>query len=353
MDAIDQATTIRKGEELDSRKIETFLKDTVPNISGPFSIEQFPSGYSNLTYLVRTGNSEMVLRRPPLGTKAKSSHDMGREYRVLSALHPFFPYCPKPLVYTEDESILGAPFYVMERITGIILRKDLPQGLSFTDQEAETLCRNFVDAFVTLHSVDYVEAGLENLGRPAGYVERQINGWIKRYRAARTPDAPGFEEVMQWLVENMPQDDPKPALIHNDFKLDNMVLDPANPVKIVGVLDWEMTTVGDPLMDLGASLAYWIEQSDSEANQARRRSPTHIDGALTRRELVEQYALKSGKSLENIAFYRCYGLFRLAGIDQQIYYRYFHGQTKDERFKDLIDIVGTLEESARKLIRSA
>jgi aminoglycoside phosphotransferase (APT) family kinase protein len=353
MDLSDKSTKVRQGEELDVKVIEPFLKDTLPGLSGPMTVEQFPSGYSNLTYLVRIGNKELVLRRPPFGRKAKTAHDMGREYRILKALNPVFPYCPKPLAYTEDEAILGCPFYVMERIQGIILRRKLPEGLDFTADQMHSLCESLLDVHYRLHSIDYKAVGLEGFGKPEGYVKRQVEGWSERYRTARTPDAPAFEKVMQWLHDKMPPDFSKPSVIHNDFKFDNVVLSPDNPLKVVGVLDWEMATVGDPLMDLGCSLGYWVQSDDPPNLQAVGMQPTVLPGALSRDEVVEGYAEKTGIRIDNFDFYYCFGLFRLAVIVQQIYYRFYHGQTKDERFKMLIMVAHILEEQANKTMEKS
>jgi aminoglycoside phosphotransferase (APT) family kinase protein len=353
MEFTDKPTKVRQGEELDLKVIERFLKDNIPGLSGELLVRQFPSGYSNLTYLIQVGDKELVLRRPPFGRKAKTAHDMGREYRILKALNPVFPYCPKPLAYAEDESVIGCPFYVMERIKGIILRKNLPKGLEFTPDQMRSLCENLLDVHYKLHSIDYKAIGLEGFGKPEGYVKRQVEGWSERYRAARTPDAPAFEKVMQWLHDRMPPDFPKPAVIHNDYKFDNVVLDPDNPLKIVGVLDWEMATIGDPLMDLGCSLGYWVQSDDPPNFQAVGMLPTNLPGALTRDELVKRYAENAGILLENYCFYFCFGLFRLAVIAQQIYYRFYHGQTKDERFKLFIVAVHILEEQATRTIEQS
>ena len=350
MDITDKPVKVRTDEGLDAKKIEEFLKDHAPEVGGKLHIEQFPSGFSNLTYLIRAGSRDLVLRRPPFGTKAKTAHDMGREYRILSALHPIFPYCPKPIVYTEDESVIGCPFYIMERIPGIILRKDLPKGFTFTPEQARRLCENILDLHCELHSIDYVAAGLEDFGKPSGYVNRQVEGWSARYRAATTDDAPDFERVMKWLHEKIPAETKRVAIIHNDYKLDNLVLSPKDPLKIIGILDWEMATIGDPLMDLGSSLAYWVQQDDSQNAQAARMLPTNMPGMLTRNELVDRYAEKSGISIDNFDFYLCFGIFRLAVIAQQIYYRFHHGHTKDERFQTLIFVVHILEENALEVI---
>ena len=350
MDIIDRPAKVRQGEELDAKPVEKFLKDHMEGLEGTLEIAQFPSGFSNLTYMISVGETELVLRRPPFGTKAKTAHDMSREYRILSALHPVFPYAPKPFVYCEDTSIMGCPFYVMDHIQGIILRKDLPEGVEMSPEEARRLCENLIDLHCELHSVDYKEVGLENFGRPEGYIKRQVEGWSRRYLAAKTEDAPDFKRIMEWLVKNMPPETARPSIIHNDYKLDNLVLDPENPLRIIGILDWEMATIGDPLMDLGSSLAYWVQKDDAAELQSIRLMPTNIPGALTREELVARYAKKSGFSIDNFDFYFCFGLFRLAVIAQQIYYRYFHGQTRDERFKMLIFAVHILEKTATRVM---
>jgi aminoglycoside phosphotransferase (APT) family kinase protein len=348
MDLRDKSTKVRQGEELDLKVVEQFLKDAIPGLSGDLVVEQFPSGFSNLTYLIKVGGTDLVLRRPPFGRKAKTAHDMGREYRILTALNPVFPYCPKPLVYTEDESVMGCPFYVMERIEGIIMRKNLPRGLELSPDQMRTLCENLLDVQFQLHSIDYKAIGLESFGKPEGYVKRQVQGWSERYRAAWTPDAPTFEKVMQWLQDNMPPDFDRPGIIHNDYKFDNVVLNPDNPLEIIGVLDWEMATIGDPLMDLGSSLGYWVQADDPDDVQAARMLPTNLPGALTRAEMVKRYEDKAGISIDNFDFYLCFGLFRLAVIAQQIYYRFYHGQTKDERFKMLIFAIHILDSAANR-----
>jgi aminoglycoside phosphotransferase (APT) family kinase protein len=350
MTIVDEPADIREGEEFDSASVEKFLTDSIEGLAGPFAVKQFPSGFSNLTYFIRMGDRDMVLRRPPFGTKAKTAHDMGREYKILSALNPVFPYCPKPLAYTDDTDIIGCPFYVMERIPGIILRKNFPEGLTFSPDQAKMLCENLIDLHYKLHTLDYQAIGLGDFGKPEGYVKRQVSGWSKRYRNARTPDVPDFESVMAWLDENQPKDSAISGIVHNDYKFDNLVLNPQNPTEIIGILDWEMSTIGDPLMDLGSSLAYWIGRDDPEETQFMRFMPTNSDGMLTRKELVDLYAEKSGRTINHIEFYYCFGLFRLAVIAQQIYYRFYHGQTKDKRFGQLVFGVAILENSAKRVI---
>lgn len=353
MAMMDEPVNVREGEELDSRKVETFIRDSLQYHDGEFLIKQYPSGFSNLTYMVKAGEKEMVLRRPPFGTKAKTAHDMSREYTILNALHPVFPLAPKPLLYTEDPDIMGCPFYVMERIPGIILRKNLPKEMILPPEDAGSLCENLIRCLHTLHTIDYRKIGLDTLGKPEGYVKRQVEGWSSRYRDARTDDAPDFEKIMEWLQEKMPAETACPGIVHNDYKLDNVVLNPANLKEISGILDWEMATIGDPLMDLGGSLAYWVDRNDSEEHQLMRLMPTTEKGMMTRKELVDCYMQISGRKIESMDFYFCFGLFKLAGIAQQIYYRFYHGQTKDKRFAMLIGAVMILEKVALRVIEKS
>lgn len=346
----DSSTRIRTGEELDAGAVDGYLKTKVPGLTGKPVISQFPGGASNLTYLIEYPGIELVLRRPPFGHKAKSAHDMGREYRIINQLKSAFPYCPGTYAHCTDESVIGSEFYVMERVKGIILRSDLPPELNFTVEGTRTLCHSFIDKLVELHKVDYNACGLGDLGKPQGYVQRQISGWCERYDKALTPDAPHWQLVKDWLKANMPGDSPAPSLVHNDYRFDNVMLDPADPMKIIGVLDWELTTLGDPLMDLGNSLAYWIEADDPAPVQLMRRQPSHAPGMLTRREWVDYYAERSGIQIDNFDFYYTYGLFRLAGIVQQIYFRYYHGQTRDKRFAGFVKMNQLLEHMSLKVI---
>ena len=347
----DKPAEVREGEAFDVGRMETFIKDNIPGLDGALSVKQFPSGFSNLTYMLKIGDRELVMRRPPFGKKAKTAHDMSREYRILRSLKPVFPYVPEPLLYCDDPEVIGSTFYIMERFRGIILRRNFPRGLHLSEEEAAGLCENWVDVLVTLHGFDYKKIGLGDFGKPDGYVRRQVEGWSARYRDAYTDDAPDFEEVMQWLHAHMPDDSPAACVVHNDYKFDNVVLAPDNLSKIIGVLDWEMATIGDPLMDLGASLAYWVTSEDSEEVQMIRTLPTVSPGMLNREQLVESYLSKTGRTLSSFDFYLCFGLFRLAVIAQQIYYRFYHGQTRDERFGMLIVAVQVLERAAVKIMR--
>jgi aminoglycoside phosphotransferase (APT) family kinase protein len=327
----DTPTSIRPGEELDVGKLESFLRHHFPGQAESFSVKQFPSGHSNLTYSVQLGDRHMVLRRPPFGSKVKSAHDMGREFRVLSKLQAVYPPAPEVRVYCDDDSVLGAPFYVMEPISGIILRRDPPPGLVFTPETARRVCESFVDNLVRLHKIDYATIGLGDFGKPLGYLERQVHGWIERYHGSKTHEFPEVEQLSRWMQHNLPSSRDA-TLIHNDYKFDNVVLDQGDLTKIIGVLDWEMCTIGDPLSDLGTALAYWVEAGDPDEFQKLRWGPTNYPGSITRSELVQRYAQTSGQEVANMVFYLVFARFKLAVIVQQIYYRYHVGLTKDHRF---------------------
>ena len=348
--AIDQPGAIRTGEELDIPALQSYLHKRL-NLQGELTVKQFPGGASNLTYLLTLGGKDMVLRRPPFGVKAASAHDMGREYRVMSALQEHYPV-PKMIDFCEDHTVLSCDFYIMERLEGLIPRKDLPDGLELDEAEGTQLCLNVLQKLVDLHTIDYKAAGLEELGKGSGYVKRQIEGWSARFRKAKTDNVPDFENIMAWLNEKQPED-VKTCLIHNDFRFDNVVLNPDNPMKVIGVLDWEMCTLGDPLMDLGNSLAYWVEASDESQFQMFRRQPTNVPGMLTRAEVVVWYCQQTGTELKRFDFYEVYGLFRLAVIMQQIYYRYYHGQTQDKRFAMFNMAIAYVEQRCTKRIEQS
>jgi len=336
----DQAGTVRKGEELDVDRLRPLLNEYFAS-GETVSVEQFPGGHSNLTYLVRMGSREVVLRRPPFGSKVRSAHDMAREYRVLSKLHAAYPVAPKAILYCDDPSILNAPFYLMEPIHGMIIRRDPPPDVPFLPEAARKLSEAFLDNLVRLHQVDYAAIGLDDLGKPKGYLERQVKGWIERYHNSRTHDLPEVERISTWLIEQMPASQGT-ALIHNDYKYDNVVLDPADSTKIVGVLDWEMCTIGDPLTDLGTALAYWVDPQDPQELQEIRTAPTTLPGTLSRAHLLERYVAATGVDSRDMCFYLTFARFKVAVILQQIYYRYAQGLTQDERFADLSKRIRTL-----------
>jgi len=338
---LDEAQPVRPGEMLDLDALSAYLNRALPDpLPGPLSVAQFPSGYSNLTYLLRSGKQEFVLRRPPFGATVKSAHDMGREHRILSGLIQVYKKVPRPLLFCEDKAILGASFYLMERVKGIILRRETPPGLNLTPAFMRRLSQDFVDNLAAIHALDVVAAGLAQLGKPDGYVQRQTEGWTKRYFNAKTDEVPDVERVARWLHQNRPPESGA-ALVHNDYKYDNFVLDP-DTFEIKAVLDWEMATIGDPLLDLGTALGYWIDPDDPAELQSLRFCPTTLPGNLSRTQLVERYAAASGLDLSNALFYYVFGLFKITVIIQQIYKRYILGHSKDPRFANLIEGVRTL-----------
>jgi aminoglycoside phosphotransferase (APT) family kinase protein len=347
----DSSKPVRAGEELDLARLEPYLRGHFPDLGGELVVKQFPSGHSNLTYSVLLAEKEMVLRRPPFGSKVKSAHDMGREYHVLTRLHAAYP-TPQPLLHCTDETILGAPFYVMERVRGVILRRNLPAGLELNPETARRLSESFIDNLAALHGLDYAALGLSDLGKPQGYLERQVRGWMERYQGSKTHDLPEVEPLSAWLHEHMAQQSAG-TLIHNDYKYDNMVLDATDITRVKAVLDWEMCTLGDPLTDLGTALAYWIDPDDPPEMQMVRWGPTIVPGMLRRAELAERYAEKTGRDLSNIVFYYVFAMFKVAVIIQQIYYRYFHGLTKDERFASLGEVARTLMQVGLKATQRA
>lgn len=348
---LDATAPVREGESLDQAALETYLKKCLPDFSGALAIEQFPSGHSNLTYLLRLGGRDLVLRRPPFGSRVKSAHDMGREFAVLSALYPIYPPAPKPLHYCEDEGVIGSKFYVMERVEGVILRGRRPRGWDAPPDTVREICLSFVSNLARLHDLDWEGAGLEKMRREGQYTDRQARGWVDRYAASRTDDIPEIESVSRWLLERIPGDSGA-ALIHNDYKFDNLVLDPTDLSRIVGVLDWEMATIGDPLMDLGSTLGYWVEAEDSEDLKVAQCFLTTLPGSLSRMELVDEYTRVSGREVRDLLFYYVFALLKLAVIVQQIYYRYVQGLTQDARFAGMIHVVRSLGRKASGVIES-
>lgn len=334
----DKSTDIRKGEELQLESLGNYLRANIPEASGELVVEQFPSGFSNLTYLLKVGDLQLVLRRPPFGAQVKSGHDMGREYKILNALSKSYAKAPRPYLFCEDESVIGAPFYVMERVQGVILRPKMPKDMHPNATTMSGIANSLIDTFVDLHAVDYQSVGLGDLGKPEGYVERQIKGWTKRYFKAKTDEIPALEKAADWLNNNMPPESGS-SLIHNDFKYDNVVLDLNDWTKVIAVLDWEMSTLGDPLMDLGTSLGYWVNQDDPAWMQMISLSPTTLPGNPSRSDVVQRYAAQSSREVGNFVFHYVYGVFKIAVIAQQIYYRYKHGHTQDKRFARLGDAV--------------
>ncbi len=347
---VDKGGNIRIGEELDASSVSSWLRAQGIEVAGKPVVRQYSGGASNWTYRLQYDNHDLILRRPPKGTKAKSAHDMVREYTVQKALKDAYPYIPKMVALCTDEAVIGADFYVMERVQGIIPRANLPKDIKLDTTQTRALCTNVIDALIELHQVDYQDnPDLLALSRGDGYCARQVSGWDRRYGKAKTPNVPSFALVRQWLHKHTPTDS-KTCVIHNDWRLDNVILDADNPTQVIGVLDWEMATLGDPLMDLGSALAYWIEADDNIVMQQSRRQPTHLDGMMTRDEVVAYYLTQTGMQIDNWTFYEVFGLFRLAGIVQQIYYRYYHKQTQNPAFKSFWVINHVLHAKCLKLI---
>ena len=326
---------VRQDEQFDEQQLADFLRGRLPGSENRLKVRQFGGGAANLTYLLDYGRYEYVLRRPPLGKVAKSAHDMAREYKVLSVLHQAFPYAPRAFLYCDDPTIIGANFFVMERRQGVVVRRTLPAVFANVPNAPRRMSAAMVDALAQFHAVDYGALGLDDLGKPDGFIERQVEGWYKRWQAARQgvelEELPEMDAVYRWLKENLPSSTGF-SLVHNDYKLDNVMLAVDDPGQMVAIFDWDMCTLGDPLSDLGALLCYWTEPTDPPYLQGMAMMPTGDLGFMTRQELVERYADVSGRSVHNIHFYHALGLFRLVVIIAQIYIRYARGQTQDERF---------------------
>ncbi len=352
----DKTTTVRKGEELNGVALKVYINATLPTFGDVLEISQFPGGFSNLTYLIQTEKAELVLRRPPFGANIKSGHDMGREFRVLSALQKSgFTKIPRPLSMSDGgfrisdaDATDAVPFYIMQRLDGVILRAKDGQNVDLTPGVMQHLTDKLVENLADLHRLDIENTDLGALGKPEGYVQRQVEGWIQRYRNSQTDDVPNMEMAAAWLVEQQPRPQ-KPTFLHNDYKFDNVVWD-ADLQEIIGVLDWEMATVGDPLMDLGAALAYWCESDNSDFSKVFNL--TWREGCPKRRYVADRYAALTGRDLSDIVFYYVFGLFKNAVIMQQIYARWKKGLTRDPRFEGLIVGVFELSKMAKKAIQT-
>jgi aminoglycoside phosphotransferase (APT) family kinase protein len=337
---------VREDEDFDRDAAERYMREHIEGLpEGKLEVWQFPSGASNLTYLVKIGDWEGVLRRPPLGPVPPKAHDMERESRLLMKIHEAFTLAPKPYFFTDDESIIGAQFYVMERRKGVIVDDEFPEGVEPTEELCRGMSRMVADTLVELHAVDWREAGLEDLGRPEGFLQRQVKGWIGRYDEAKTEEIEEVGPLTDWLTKDIPES-PDPTIVHNDYKLNNLVLNPDDLTEVRAVLDWEMTTIGDPLFDLAVSLSYWVEPDDPQELKEVLPTVTDTPGFITRKEFIDYYAEKSGRDLSRMHWYMVFGYFKLAVILQQIYARWHKGQTKDERF-------ATFNERVRNLILHA
>ena len=346
----DQAGRVRAGEALDLDRLDPWLKQHVPGLVGRPQVTQYAGGASNWTYRLQYETHDLILRRPPAGTKAKSAHDMGREFRIQQALKPVYPFVPDMLVHCDDVSVIGAEFYVMQRLDGIIPRRNMPRGLEMTPAQVRQLCTNMLDTLIALHRIDPDAAGLAQFGKGADYAQRQVEGWAGRYAKARTWNVPRGTRIVEWLRANVPKD-ARSCVVHNDFRFDNLVLDAGDPTRVIGVLDWELATIGDPLMDLGNTIAYWVQADDDPIMRRLRRQPTHLPGMLSRRDVVEYYCAQTGLDASHWTFYEVQGLFRVSAIAQQIFYRYHHKQTNNPAFRHFWLFVHYLHWRCRRLIR--
>ncbi|MDX2417248.1 MAG: phosphotransferase family protein [Xanthomonadales bacterium] len=343
-------TPVRKGEDLDWPALDRHLKRVLPHLEGEVEVSQFAGGKSNLTYRLKYANDDLVVRRPPFGTKAKTAHSMIREYRIMNELKPVYPSVPDTLYYSDDESVMGSEFYVMRKVDGVLISNQIPPEWNFTLEDTRRFCTAFWEKLIELHQVDYLKAGLGDFGKPEGYVERQVLGWNRRFERVITPDVDHFAEVRDWLVASQPNDSNRHSILHGDYRIDNVILDNENPCNVLAVLDWEICALGDPLMDLGNSLAYWIQDDDSAELKNLVVQPSNAPGMQTRAEILDLYQARTGIDTSNFTFYQVYGYWRLAVILQQIYFRYFHGQTRDERFKTFGIAAQQLGEHCRILI---
>jgi aminoglycoside phosphotransferase (APT) family kinase protein len=355
------STAVRAGEELAPRALDCYLRERLPAQVSEFDptstieIAQFPGGHSNLTYLVSYGDQEFVLRRPPVGPVAPTAHDMPREFKLLSVINPAFPLAPKPILLCDDTSVIGVPFYLMERRRGMIVRQRVPREIGDDLNLRSRVSEAVVDTLVALHAVDIQSTGIVQIGKPSGFVQRQVRGWTDRWNRSKTGELAEMDQVIEWLTDRIPPEaDSGATVVHNDFKLDNIMLDVDDLSRVVAVLDWEMCSVGDPLIDVGLFLSYWtMKGADSEADpNSSLRAVTNGPGWMTREEIIERYETKTGRDLSRIVFYETFARFKVAVVIQQIYFRYVRGQTRDERFRNfdglLRELVTAALESAEK-----
>lgn len=346
----DRAGQIRPGEELPLERLREYLRPVLGEAAGGLEVRQFPGGHSNLTYLLSSGAENWVLRRPPFGSKVKSAHDMSREHRVLSALGNVFPYGPRPLHFCADPEVIGCDFYLMNYIRGLVIRREYPPELKLSPEQVRRQLLHFFDVLGELHSVNLAEAGLDDFGRPVGYVRRQVEGWVRRWENAVTRDTVNCDDTIKWLLDHLPPESGRASVIHNDYKLDNVIFSLDDPLRLIGVLDWEMATVGDPVMDLAYTLGYWVQTSDPDWYREARTMPSDVPGAPDRAEILSRFQERTGIAVEGFPFYFCFALFRLLVVGQQIYYRYHHGHTKDQRFASFLQKAYVLQRMCRLII---
>ena len=343
---------VRADERFDEARLRSYLRGRLAGANGEMTVRQFAGGKANLTYLLEFGGSvEYVLRRPPLGTYAPSAHDMGRENRVLSVLPEAFPYAPRVYHYCDDEDVIGAPFIIMERCQGLVVRDTMPARFARDVDAPRQMSEALVDTLAAFHAVDYADLGLSNLGRPEGFIKRQVEGWQRRWQAAKHDDSPNIDQIYRWLAENLPASSAH-SLVHNDYKLDNTMFDADDPARVVAILDWDMCTLGDPLSDVGTLLTYWTQPGDAGALRAIGSMPAGDFDFYSRDQILQRYAERSDRDLADIQFYHVLGIFRLLVILQQIYIRYVRGYTKDGRFAELDVSVRALAVWAREIMAS-
>lgn len=344
-----ETIAVRADERFDEQRLAEYLRDRLEGADQPLQVEQFPGGAANLTYLLRFGREfEYVLRRPPLGPVAPKSHDMAREFSVLSVLHQKFPYAPRAYHICEDSDIIGAPFLISERKAGTVVRREMPEHYKEIPDAARRMSESLVDRLADFHAVDYEALGLGDLGKPDGFALRQIEGWYGRWQKAKVDEVPVFEQVYHWLLDNQPEPQ-SPTLLHNDYKLDNAMFQHDDPSQMVAIFDWDMCTLGDPLVDLGTLMAYWTEASDPPFYKGLLGMPSPKYGFLTRQEIVERYAQRTGRDVSRIKFYHVLALYRVFVIVAQIYVRYHRGQTQDERFATFKHLLPIIAQSAYDL----
>lgn len=348
---------MRASEQLDWGRLENYLREHLAESSeidaaAPLAVEQFSGGHSNLTYLLRFGLNEFVLRRPPFGPVPPRAHDMAREFRILAAVHPVFRLAPRPILLCEDTSVIGSIFYIMERRRGIVVRDEEPPSIAGQPEARRLASAAMLDTLATLHCVDIAAHGLDALGKPAGFVERQVKGWSERWQRSQTNELKELDQISAWLSAHLPPESARPAMVHGDYKLDNVMFDAGDVSRVVAVFDWEMSAVGDPLIDVGLLLCYWL-YANSSSNRDDLSSVTDRAGWFTREEILERYAARTGTDLSRIAFYEVFALFKVAVVIQQIFYRYKRGQTDDPRFAHLDERVNELARHAAVLIEQA
>ena len=326
-------------QSIDWRIVENYIRSEIENLPNEkMEVKKFTEGYSNLTYLITIGDWEGVLRRPPFGYTPPKAHDMEREYRILDKINPVFPLAPKVYTYSDDPKIMDKHFYIMEKKNGIVVDDEIPEEFGDSPEVGEKISEAVVSTMAELHGIDYVKANLQNFGKPEGYLNRQVQGWIERYHRTKTEDIKIVEELEKWLIANMPTSGDV-SIVHNDFKLNNMMLDAKDPGKVVGIFDWELATIGDPLTDLGTTLVYWAQKDDLDMGIT---SVTDSPGFTSRREFLERYTTLSGLDVSNVNYYLTFGFYKLAGVLQQLYYRWKIGEHHDDRFSNLNESVGNL-----------